>query len=216
VIKVLLIDDHKLVRTGIRKILEESAGIQVVGEADDGEHGLELAEQLKPDVVLLDVSMPGIGGLEATRQLLEHDPSTKVIVVSVHAQEPVPGKLLEAGAFGYLTKGCAADEVVTAVRRVHGGERYLTAEIARALAFGAVGGRKTSESPFELLSQREMQVMMMVTQGQSIQEISERLRLSPKTVSTYRYRLFEKLGVGNDVELTRLALRHGFVEGDGA
>lgn len=215
-IKVLLIDDHKLVRTGIRKILEESAGIQVVGEADDGEHGLELAKQLKPDVVLLDVSMPGIGGLEATRQLLEHDPSTKVIVVSVHAQEPVPGKLLEAGAFGYLTKGCAADEVVTAVRRVHGGERYLTAEIARALAFGAVGGRKTSESPFELLSQREMQVMMMVTQGQSIQEISERLRLSPKTVSTYRYRLFEKLGVGNDVELTRLALRHGFVEGDGA
>jgi two-component system invasion response regulator UvrY len=216
VIKVLLIDDHKLVRTGIRKILEESAGIQVVGEADDGERGLELAKQLQPDVVLLDVSMPGIGGLEATRLLLEHDPSTKVIVVSVHAQEPVPGKLLEAGAFGYLTKACAADEVVTAVRRVHGGERYLTAEIARALAFGAVGGRKTTESPFELLSQREMQVMMMVTQGQSIQEISERLRLSPKTVSTYRYRLFEKLGVGNDVELTRLAMRHGFVEGDGA
>jgi two-component system invasion response regulator UvrY len=214
VIRVLLIDDHKLVRTGIRKILEESAGIQVIGEADDGERGLELAKQLKPDVVLLDVSMPGIGGLEATRLLLEHDPSTKVIVVSVHAQEPVPGKLLEAGAFGYLTKGCAADEVVTAVRRVHGGERYLTAEIARALAFGAVGGRKTTESPFELLSQREMQVMMMVTQGQSIQEISERLRLSPKTVSTYRYRLFEKLGVGNDVELTRLAIRHGFVEGD--
>lgn len=213
-IRVLLIDDHKLVRTGIRKILEESAGIQVIGEADDGERGLELAKQLKPDVVLLDVSMPGIGGLEATRLLLEHDPSTKVIVVSVHAQEPVPGKLLEAGAFGYLTKGCAADEVVTAVRRVHGGERYLTAEIARALAFGAVGGRKTTESPFELLSQREMQVMMMVTQGQSIQEISERLRLSPKTVSTYRYRLFEKLGVGNDVELTRLAIRHGFVEGD--
>lgn len=213
-IKVLLIDDHKLVRTGIRKILEESAGIQVVGEADDGERGIELAKQLKPDVVLLDVSMPGIGGLEATRLLLEHDPSTKVIVVSVHAQEPVPGKLLEAGAFGYLTKGCAADEVVTAVRRVNGGERYLTAEIARALAFGAVGGRKTSESPFELLSQREMQVMMMVTQGQSIQEISERLRLSPKTVSTYRYRLFEKLGVGNDVELTRLAIRHGFIEGD--
>jgi len=215
-IKVLLIDDHKLVRTGIRKILEESAGIQVVGEADDGERGIELAKQLKPDVVLLDVSMPGIGGLEATRQLLEHDPSTKVIVVSVHAQEPVPGKLLEAGAFGYLTKACAAEEVVTAVRRVHGGERYLTAEIARALAFGAVGGRKTSESPFELLSQREMQVMMMVTQGQSIQEISERLRLSPKTVSTYRYRLFEKLGVANDVELTRLAIRHGFVEGDGS
>jgi len=215
-IKVLLIDDHKLVRTGIRKILEESAGIQVVGEADDGERGIELAKALKPDVVLLDVSMPGIGGLETTRQLLAHDPSTKVIVVSVHAQEPVPGKLLEAGAFGYLTKACAADEVVTAVRRVDGGERYLTAEIARALAFGAVGGRKTSESPFELLSQREMQVMMMVTQGQSIQEISERLRLSPKTVSTYRYRLFEKLGVGNDVELTRLAIRHGFAEGDRA
>lgn len=215
-IKVLLIDDHKLVRTGIRKILEESAGIQVVGEADDGERGLELVQQLDPDVVLLDVSMPGIGGLETMRKLLEHDPSTKVIVVSVHAQEPVPGKLLEAGAFGYLTKGCAAEEVVTAVRRVHGGERYLTAEIARALALGAVGGRKTTESPFELLSQREMQVMMMVTQGQTIQEISERLHLSPKTISTYRYRLFEKLDVANDVELTRLAIRHGFAEGERA
>lgn len=215
-IKVLLIDDHKLVRTGIRKILEEATGISVVGEADDGEQGLALAAELKPDVVLLDVSMPGIGGLETLRRLLVTDPSTKVIVVSVHAQEPVPGKLLSAGAFGYLTKGCAADEVVTAVRRVHGGERYLAVEIARALAFGAVGARKSVESPFELLSQREMQVMMMVTQGQSIQAISERLHLSPKTVSTYRYRLFEKLGVGNDVELTRLALRHGFVEGERA
>lgn len=215
-ISVLLIDDHKLVRTGIRRILEDSPGIEVIGEADDGEHGVELAQQLDPDVVLLDVSMPGIGGLEATRQLLAQDPSTKVIVVSVHAREPVPGKLLEAGAFGYLTKGCAAEEVVTAVRRVHGGERYLTAEIARALALGAVSGRKSTATPFELLSQREMQVMMMVTQGQTIQAISERLQLSPKTVSTYRYRLFDKLCVANDVELTRLAIRHGFVEGDGA
>lgn len=215
-IRVLLIDDHKLVRTGIRKILEEASGIEVVGEADDGERGIELARQLSPDVVLLDVSMPGIGGLECTRRLLEHDPSTRVIVVTVHAQEPVPGKLLEAGAFGYLTKACAADEVVSAVRRVHDGERYLTAEIARALGSGAVGGRRLTPTPFEMLSQREMQVMMMVTQGQTIQEISERLHLSPKTISTYRYRLFEKLGVGNDVELTRLAIRHGFHEGERA
>jgi two-component system invasion response regulator UvrY len=213
-IRVLLVDDHKLVRTGIRKILEDSAGISVIGEADSGEQGIELARSLKPDVVLLDVSMPGIGGLEATRKLLAIDPTVRIIVVSVHAQEPVPGKLLEAGAYGYLTKGCAADEVVTAVRRVHAGERYLTTEIARALALGAVSGK--GGSPVDHLSQREMQVMLMVTQGQSIQEISERLHLSPKTVSTYRYRLFEKLGVHNDVELTRFAIRHGLIESGNA
>lgn len=209
-IRVLLIDDHRLVRTGIRRILEDTPGIGVMGEADSGEEGIRLARESRPDVILLDVNMPGIGGLETTRKLLQHDPGLRIIIVSVHAQEPVPGRLLEAGAWGYLTKACAAEEVVTAVRRVHAGERYLTAEIARELALNAVSGR--GPGAIDQLSQREMQVMLMVTQGQSIQEISERLHLSPKTVSTYRYRLFEKLAVSNDVELTRFAIRHGLIE----
>lgn len=210
-IGVLLVDDHKLVRTGLRLILEDTADIRVVGEASTGEEALDRARSLKPDVILMDVSMPGIGGLEATRKLAMGLPDARVIVLSVHTAEPYPMRLLEAGASGYLTKDCAADEIVSAIRRVHSGERYITAEIARQMALNSVS-RSNSSSPFEQLSPREMQVMIMVTGGHSQQEISDKLHLSPKTISTYRSRLFQKLGVNNDVELTRLALRYGVIE----
>ncbi len=209
-IGVLLVDDHKLVRTGVRLILEETSDVRIVGEAGSGEEAIEQSRALKPDVVLMDVSMPGIGGLEATRKLLARNPSLKVIIVSVHATEPYPLRLLEAGAHGYLTKDCAADEIVTAIRRVHAGERYITAAIAQQLALSAVSG--SNGSPFEQLSQRETQVILMITGGQSPQTIANRLHLSPKTVSTYRTRLFQKLAVSNDVELMRLAMRYGVIE----
>lgn len=209
-IRVLLVDDHKLVRTGIRLILEDTLDLRVAGEAESGEAALALAGELKPDVVLMDVSMPGIGGLEATRRLLARDTKIKVIVVSVHAAEPYPLRLMEAGAHGYLTKDCAAEEIVTAIRQVQAGKRYITASIAQQLALAKVDANRGS--PFEQLSQRETQVMLMVTSGQSSQAIAEKLHLSPKTVSTYRTRLFAKLGVENDVGLTRLALRYGVIE----
>ncbi len=209
-IGVLLVDDHKLVRTGVRLILEETSDVRIVGEAGSGEEAIEQSRALKPDVVLMDVSMPGIGGLEATRKLLARNPSLKIIIVSVHATEPYPLRLLEAGAHGYLTKDCAADEIVTAIRRVHAGERYITPTIAQQLALSAVSG--SDGSPFEQLSQRETQVMLMITAGQSPQTIANRLHLSPKTVSTYRTRLFQKLAVSNDVELMRLAMRYGVIE----
>lgn len=209
-IGVLLVDDHKLVRTGVRLILEETNDVRIVGEASSGEEAIERSRALKPDVVLMDVSMPGIGGLEATRKLLARNPALKVIVVSVHASEPYPLRLLEAGAQGYLTKDCAAHEIVTAIRQVHAGKRYITAAIAQQLALSMVGGGKGS--PFEQLSQRETQVMLMITSGESPQAIADKLYLSPKTISTYRTRLFQKLGVSNAVELTRLALRYGVIE----
>ena len=209
-IRVLLVDDHKLVRTGIRLILEDTPDLRVAGEAESGETALALAGELKPDVVLMDVSMPGIGGLEATRRLLARDTKIKVIVVSVHAAEPYPLRLMEAGAHGYLTKDCAAEEIVTAIRQVQAGKRYITASIAQQLALAKVDANRAS--PFEQLSQRETQVMLMVTSGQSPQAIAKKLHLSPKTVSTYRTRLFEKLGVENDVGLIRLALRYGVIE----
>ncbi|MHB8425509.1 MAG: UvrY/SirA/GacA family response regulator transcription factor [Gammaproteobacteria bacterium] len=209
-IGVLLVDDHKLVRTGVRLILEETSDVRIVGEAGSGEEAIEQSRELKPDVVLMDVSMPGIGGLEATRKLLARNPSLKIIIVSVHATEPYPLRLLEAGAHGYLTKDCAADEIVTAIRRVYAGERYITPAIAQQLALSAVSG--SDGSPFEQLSQRETQVMLMITAGQSPQTIADKLHLSPKTVSTYRTRLFQKLAVNNDVELMRLALRYGVIE----
>jgi two-component system invasion response regulator UvrY len=210
-ISVLLVDDHKLMRTGIKFILDDTADIRVVGEASSGEEALERARVLKPNVILMDVSMPGIGGLEATRKLAMSLPDTRVIVLSAQTAEPFPMRLMEAGAAGYLTKDSAGDEIVTAIRRVLAGERYISAEIARQMALQAVN-KTSGGSPFEQLSSREMQVMIMATGGHSVQDISDKLHLSPKTVSTYRSRLFQKLGVNNDVELTRLAMRYGVIE----
>jgi two-component system invasion response regulator UvrY len=209
-IGVLLVDDHALVRTGIRHILDEASDIVVVGEAETGEAAIEHVRREAPDVVLMDVNMPGIGGLEATRKILHANPEVKVIVVSVHARDPYPSRLMEAGAQGYLTKDCSAQEILSAVRRVHAGERYLAAEIARQLADSLLSGGKVSQ--LDSLSQRELQVMLMIIQGHSVQSISDQLFLSPKTVSTYRYRLFQKLGVENDVGLTRFAIRHGLLD----
>jgi len=209
-IRVLLADDHALVRTGIRHILDESPGIDVVAEASSGEQAVELAREHHPDVVLMDVNMPGIGGMEATRKLAVVAPEVKVIVVSVHASDPYPSRLMEAGAQGYLTKDCSGEEIVTAVRRVHDGERYLAADIARQLADSLLSGSKGT--PLDQLSQRELQVMLMIIQGHSVQSISDKLFLSPKTVSTYRHRVFQKLEVDNDVGLARFAIRHGLLD----
>jgi two-component system invasion response regulator UvrY len=209
-IRLLLVDDHELVRTGIRRLLEDMPDIEVVAEAASGEQAISIVRNEQPDVVLMDIHMPGIGGLEATRKLMQIAPDLRVIVVTIHADEPFPSKLLKAGALGYLTKGCSVEEILTAIKAVHAGKRYIGAEIAQQLALSVVAG--DDGSPFEALSQRELQVMLMVTQGQKIQQIAESLHLSPKTISTYRYRLFEKLGVKTDVELTHLAIRHGIID----
>jgi two-component system invasion response regulator UvrY len=209
-IYVLIVDDHDIVRIGIKRLLDDVRGIKVIAEAESGEQALEKIRRRRPDIILMDVNMPGIGGLEATRKLLKVDPTLKIIALTVHGEEPYPTRMLEAGAEGYVTKGCGLEEMVTAIKTVHKGERYVGDEIAQQVALGKLPGGV--RSPFDKLSQREIQVMLMVTQGYTIQEISDQLCLSPKTISTYRYRLYEKLAVENDVELTHLAMRHGMVE----
>lgn len=212
-IKVLLVDDHDLIRTGIRRLLEDRAaltGLQVVGEASSGEDALDMVRKHHPDVVLMDVNMPGIGGLEATHRLMQSHKNLKIVVLTVHAEGPYPKRLLEAGAAGYLTKGCGVDEMITAIKRVMRGDRYVSAEIAQQLALSLLPGN--SESPFDSLSRREMQILLMITQGHKTQTISDKLNLSPKTVSTYKSRLHEKLSVHNDLELMRLAVQHGLLE----
>jgi two-component system invasion response regulator UvrY len=209
-IRVLLVDDHELVRTGFRHILSSDPEIEVVGEAESGEQAVEQVQRLQPDLVLMDVSMPGIGGIEATRKIKRFSPGTQIIAVTVHTDAPFPDQLHTAGALGYLTKGCPADEMFEAIRIVAAGRPFISSEVSKKLTLARLSG-VDPESPFNALSQREMQVLLMITQGRKTQDISDALCLSPKTVSTYRHRLFEKLQVGTDVELTHLALRYGLI-----
>ncbi|WP_044314463.1 response regulator transcription factor GacA, partial [Stutzerimonas stutzeri] len=178
---------------------------------DSGEDAIRKARELKPDVVLMDVKMPGIGGLEATRKLLRSYPDLKVIAVTICEEDPFPTRLLQAGAAGYLTKGAALEEMVQAIRMVFGGQRYISPQIAQQLALKSFQPQ-LSESPFDLLSEREIQIALMIANCQKVQSISDKLCLSPKTVNTYRYRIFEKLSITSDVELALLAVRHGMVD----
>lgn len=212
-IKVLVVDDHDLVRTGIARMLEDEEGVKVIGEASNGEDAVKLTRELSPNVVLMDVKMPGIGGLEATRKILRANAEVRIIAVTACAEEPFPSRVLQAGASGYLTKGAGIDEMVTAIRQVHHGQRYLSPSIAQALALKqlSLDGKTT---PFESLSEREMQIAIMVVNCQKVQEISDALCVSPKTVNSYRYRIFEKLEITSDVELTLLAMRHGILDSE--
>ncbi len=210
-IEVLLVDDHHLVRTGIKHLLNDVPGLNVTGEADTGEDAVGFIKDNKPDVVLMDLNMPGMGGLEATRKLLHLNPKLKIIIVTVYGDDPFPAQLMKAGAYGYVTKDCDAGELVRAIRRVNDGQRYISFEVAQKLALTYIPGQDNT-SPIELLTDRELQVMMMLVKGCKTQDISDQLCISPKTVSTYRYRLYEKLGVETDVELAHLALRHGILE----
>ncbi|MCF6777097.1 UvrY/SirA/GacA family response regulator transcription factor [Thiotrichales bacterium 19X7-9] len=211
-IRVLLVDDHDLVRLGIKKLLGDIPGIKIVGEAKSGEEAIKLVNSLKPDVVLMDVKMPGIGGLEATRRIVQGQVNTKVLVVTVYGDEPYPSRVLQAGAAGYMTKGAGVDEIIKAIKTVYAGQRYISPEVAQQLALKHLS--YDDESPFDNLSERELQVLIMLTSGQKVQEIADQLYLSPKTVNSYRYRLFEKLDVETDVELTHLAFKHKLIEMD--
>lgn len=209
-ITVLLADDHKLVRKGIRKILEGAGDIDVIGEAASGEEALELVEALKPDICIMDKFMPGMGGFEASRRILARG-SSKIICLTVYSDMPLPRKILELGAQAYLTKDCTPEEIIEAVRMVDRGERYLAPVIARRLADETLL-RGDHESPMNSLSERELQVLLLITQGDSTQAISDKLCLSPKTVSTYRSRIFQKLDADNNVDLVRMAMRYGLLD----
>jgi len=209
-ITVLVVDDHELVRTGICRMLEDHPDVEVIGQAESGEEAIALVRQRHPQVVLLDVNMPGIGGVETTRRLLQSASETKVIAVSGLAEEPYPSLLLKAGAKGYITKGAPILEMVRAINKVMQGGKYFSADIAEQLASSYLSD--TQQSPFDALSEREMQVAMMVVNCISAQEIADKLFVSVKTVNTYRYRIFEKLSIDSDVKLTHLAIRYGLIK----
>jgi len=210
-ISVLIVDDHDLVRLGLIRILDDFPDIKIIGNAATGEAALKRVRELKPDVVLMDVLMPGIGGLEATRRICLQDSGVKVIVVTACDDDVYPVRLLQAGAAGYLTKGADADEMIKAIKQVHSGQRYISPEIAQKLALKSVN-KNPDVPPFEQLSERELQIAMMIVNCKKVNDIAKILSLSPKTVNTYRYRIFEKLAIKSDVELTLLAVRYGLLE----
>lgn len=209
-IKVLIVDDHALVRMGIRRLLDDTQDIQVIGEAQNGEEALLMVQQHRPDIILLDMKMPGIDGWEVIRRLKSSSASSKIIAVSALSVEPLPSRVLQLGAMGYLSKETSIDEMTDAIRKVHHGERYMSAQLAQNLVMQRLN--PVSQTPFEELTEREMQVMLLITSGVAVPEISKRLFLSTKTINSYRYRMFEKLNVKNDVELTHLAIKHSIIE----
>jgi len=212
-INIMLVDDHDLVRTGLKRLINDEDGFRVVTEAATGEEALQKIRLNDVDIVLMDINMPGIGGLEATKKLLNIKPDLKIIGVTMHDDEIFPQRLLKAGAVGYLTKGSDISEMIHAMREVIANRRYICPDIAQQIALTQM--QEFQISPFEALSERELQVMIMLMDGQKVNAISDKLSLSPKTVSTYRHRLYLKLGVNNDMELARLALQHGFIEQHG-
>ena len=209
-ISVLITDDHALVRSGIRRLLEDSKQVKIVGEAECGEDSLQMAQDLKPDVILMDVNMPGIGGVETCRRILQKNPKQKIIVLTVHSEHTFPKRMLEIGAKGYLTKECGVDEMIEAIKQVNNGSSYIANSIAQQLALSLLPGNE--DNPIDKLSRREFQVMLMISNGLSNIQISEKLCLSPKTVSTYRFRLLEKLDAQSEVDLIKIAVEQGMVE----
>jgi DNA-binding NarL/FixJ family response regulator len=210
-ISVLLADDHRVVREGLRALLERNHDISVVAEASDGQEAVKLAAQVKPDVVVMDISMPVLNGIEATQQVIEVSPSTRVIILSMYSTSEHIFRAFKAGAQGYLLKESAGSDVVAAVRAVKDGKRYLTEKITETVLDDFIHRRSLSESesPVSRLSKRERHILQLVVEGKSSSEIGRQLFLSPKTIDTYRSRIMHKLSINDVPGLVKFALQHG-------
>ncbi|MDO3382704.1 response regulator [Gilvimarinus algae] len=209
--RILVVDDHDLVRMGIVRMLNDVKGYEVVGDAKSGEEAVTKARTLAPEVVLMDVKMPGIGGLEATRKMLAANPGVKIIAVTACDDSLYPSRLLQAGALGYVTKGTGFTDITTAIDTVVRGRQYMSSAIAQQLALRNITGSQDT-SPFEKLSQRELETAMLIAGGHKAQDIATTFSVSPKTVNSYRYRIFEKLGINSDVELALLAVKYNYLD----
>lgn len=215
-IRMLLADDHKIVREGIRSILEEEQDLEVIGEASQGQEAVGLCQSLNPDLVLMDVSMPGLNGIEATRQILSDSREIRVMALSMHRDPRFVAGILEAGAKGYLLKDCSSQELLTAIRQVHAGKTYISPGIADIVLDGFLKRLDLDQSapPASVLSPREREVLQYLSEGYNLKQVADRLYLSPKTVETHRRNLMEKLEIDNLVDLIRYAIREGVISLD--
>jgi len=208
-IKILLVDDHAVVRMGFKMLIEAEADIKVIGEAECGEVAVKLFQELKPDIIIMDITMPGIGGLEAIDRIMAKDKNTKILVLSAHEDSVHPKRVLNAGAMGYLTKRSAAEELIKAIKSIHQGKRYLEPNIAQQMAITQLSGET---NPVEILSDREFEVFMALAKGKSTNEIADTLCLSPRTVGTHLYNIKQKLNANNSAEIALIAIRCGLID----
>jgi two-component system invasion response regulator UvrY len=208
-IKVLLVDDHSVVRMGFKMLIEAESDMEVISEAESGEDGIKIFKELKPDLVVMDITMPGIGGLESIERILAYDKNAKILVLSAHEDSVHPKRVLNAGALGYLTKRSAAEELIKAIRSVHSGKKFLEADIAQQMAITQLSGEN---NPVEVLSDREFEVFMALAKGKSTNEIAETMHLSPRTVGTHLYNIKQKLNANNSAEIALIAIRCGLLE----
>ncbi len=211
-VKVLIVDDHNLVRIALRRVLKDVAGIIVAGEACNGLEAIKLCRELKPNVVLMDIQMPVMDGLEATRRLFQLDPTLRVLILTTIVSDVFVTRLLQIGAAGYITKNTGLDELIRAIQMVSKGERYLNSEMANQLALKRITNDR--KSPFEALANRELDVARCISQGMSVLDTAKKLSLTNKTVNGYRYQIFEKLKIKTDVELAILAVRYNLIDLD--
>lgn len=208
-IRVMLVDDHAVVRVGFRMLLAATGDIEVVAEADSGEVAYQRYSEIRPDVVIMDLSMPGMSGIDAVRRLVAKDKTARVLVLSAHEDTAHPRRALQAGALGYLSKRTAPEALIEAVYAVASGRSYLDVEIARKLAMRGLGG---TTGGIEALSEREFSIFLQLARGHSVRHIAESMNLSPNTVGTHLYNIKQKLGAGNQAELTLMAVRNGLIE----
>ena len=207
--KVMLVDDHAVVRMGFKLLLQASSDIEVVAEADSGEAACQIYESVAPDVVVMDIAMAGMGGIEAIKRLIAKDPRVRILVLSAHEDTSHPKRALQAGALGYLSKRSAPEVLIDAIRTIAKGQRYLDAHIAQRIAVQDITGDKT---PTDQLSAREFEVFIQLARGQSVAQISTTLALSASTVGTHLYNVKQKLGLTNQAEITLLAVKHGLID----
>ena len=210
IVRLLIADDHAVVRQGIRQILTDAPEVKVVAEAATGMEALELMRDADIDLVILDLSMPGLSGLDIVRQMRQDRPAVRILVLSVHPEEQYAVRVMKAGASGYLTKDSAPEELISAVRYIAAGHKYVTATLAERLALEL--DNASDKLPHQNLSDREYEVMLLVAEGLKVQEIADRLSLSVKTVSTYRTRLLQKMRMRNNADVVRYAVRQGLVD----
>ncbi len=212
-IRVVLADDHHLVRKGFRALLDQEPDIEVVGEAVDGREAMRLVEQLRPDVLVMDLEMPGMSGLVAVRQLKSRHSPVRVLVLTMHKETRYILQVLQAGAAGYILKDAAVSDLADGIRTAHQGEVFLSPPVSTRVVVGLVGqlAEKGAFSPLDLLTDREQEVWQLLAEGHARREIAARLYISPKTVDTHRANLMRKLGTENDATLVRLAVRYGLV-----